>query len=150
MGALMTSLAVGIDLVEIARVREVLQRHRERFRSRVFTPTELAVCRDRPHQLAVRFAAKEATMKALGTGIRGVAWREIEVLPNRRGKPLLFLYGRAQKRARELGLTCLEVSLTHSREYAMATVVGLQEGPAEDPQVARQWLLRRLQEGGLL
>ena len=86
--------------VEIGRVHRLLQRHRDRFRSRVFTPAELVLCRDRPHQLAARFAAKEATMKALGTGIRGVAWREIEVLPNRRGKPLLFLYGRARERAR--------------------------------------------------
>jgi len=146
----MTSLAVGIDLVEIDRVRKALERHRERFRTRVFTPTELAVCGDRPHRLAVRFAAKEATMKALGTGIRGVAWREIEVLPDRRGKPLLFLRGRAQKRAREMGLACLEVSLTHSREYAMATVIGIREEPTEDPRAARQWLLRRLEERGLL
>lgn len=146
----MTTLTVGVDMVEIERVRGVLQRHRERFRARVFTPVELAVCRDRPHQLAVRFAAKEATMKALGTGARGVAWREIEVLPDRRGKPLLFLYGRAQKRARQLGLVALEVSLTHSREYAMATVAGLREGPPDAPRAARRWLLRRLQEGGLL
>ncbi len=146
----MTALTVGVDMVEIDRVRGVLQRHRERFRARVFTPAELALCRDRPHQLAVRFAAKEATMKALGTGARGVAWREIEVLPDRRGKPLLFLYGRAQKRARELGLAALDVSLTHSREHAMATVVGLREGPPDDPRAARRWLLRRLQEGGLL
>jgi holo-[acyl-carrier protein] synthase len=141
----MTSLAVGVDLVEIGRVQRLLQRHRERFRSRIFTPAELALCRDRPHLLAARFAAKEATMKALGTGIRGVAWREIEVLPNRRGKPLLFLYGRAQERARSLGLAGLDVSLTHSREYAMATVVGLQQEPPEDPQAERRWLMQRLQ-----
>ncbi len=141
----MTSLAVGIDLAEIGRVHRLLQRHRERFRSRVFTPAELLLCRDRPHLLAARFAAKEATMKALGTGIRGVAWREIEVLPNRRGKPLLFLYGRAQERARKLGLTGLDVSLTHSREYAIATVVGLQQEPPEDPQAERRWLVERLQ-----
>ena len=89
-------------------------------------------------------------MKALGTGAKGVAWREIEVLPDQRGKPLLFLYGRARKRASDLGLAALEVSLTHSRDYAMATVVGLREGTAEDPHAARRRLLRRLQEGGLL
>jgi holo-[acyl-carrier protein] synthase len=140
----MTTLAVGVDLVEIGRVHTLLQRHRERFRARVFTPAELALCRDRPHLLAARFAAKEATMKALGTGIRGVAWREIECLSNRRGKPLLYLYGRARERAQELGLSGLDVSLTHSREYAMATVVGLQEEPPEDPQAERRWLLERL------
>ncbi len=146
----MTSLAVGIDMIEIRRVRDVLQRHHERFRARVFTPAEVAVSRDRPHALAARFAAKEATMKALGTGAKGVAWREIEVLPDQRGKPLLFLYGRARKRASDLGLAALEVSLTHSRDYAMATVVGLREGTAEDPHAGRRRLLRRLQEGGLL
>jgi holo-[acyl-carrier protein] synthase len=141
----MTTLAIGVDLVEIGRVRTLLQRHRDRFRARVFTAAELAVSRDRPHLLAARFAAKEATMKALGTGIRGVAWREIECLPNRRGKPLLYLYGRARERARTLGLSGLDVSLTHSREYAMATVVGLQEEePPEDPQAERRWLLERL------
>jgi holo-[acyl-carrier protein] synthase len=88
-------------------------------------------------------------MKALGTGIRGVGWREIEVLPDRRGKPLLFLHGRAQKRARELGMTSLEVSLSHSREYAVATVVGLRQEPPEDPQAERRWLMERLQERSL-
>jgi holo-[acyl-carrier protein] synthase len=141
----MTSLAVGVDLVEIGRVHKLLQRHRERFRSRIFTPAELLLCRDRAHLLAARFAAKEATMKALGTGVRGVAWREIEVLPNRRGKPLLFLYGRARERARKLGLSGMDVSLTHSREFAMATVVGLQQEPPEDPEAERLWLMERLQ-----
>jgi holo-[acyl-carrier protein] synthase len=140
----MTSLAVGVDLVEIGRVHKVLQRHRDRFRSRVFTAAELRLCGDRVHLLAARFAAKEATMKALGTGIRGVAWREIEVLPNRRGKPLLFLYGRAKERARELGLTGMDVSLSHSRDFAMATVVALQEEPPDDPQAERLWLMQRL------
>jgi holo-[acyl-carrier protein] synthase len=140
----MTSLAVGVDLVEIGRVHRLLQRHRERFRSRVFTPAELRLCGDRAHLLAARFAAKEATMKALGTGARGVAWREIEVLPNRRGKPLLFLYGRAKERAQSLGLTGLDLSLSHSRDFAMATVVALQEEPPDDPQAERQWLMERL------
>jgi holo-[acyl-carrier protein] synthase len=146
----MTSLAVGVDMVEIDRIRSVLERHRERFQTRVFTAAELAISRNRPHQLAARFAAKEATMKALGTGIRGVGWRDIEVLPDQRGKPLLFLTSRARKRARALGLTSLEVSLTHSREYAVATVVGLQQGKLDDPNVERRRLLRRLREGGLL
>jgi holo-[acyl-carrier protein] synthase len=143
----MTPLAVGIDLVEIGRVHRLLQRHRDRFRARVFTPAELALCRDRPHLLAARFAAKEATMKALGTGIRGVGWRDIECLPNRRGKPLLFLYGRARERARTIGLTGLDVSLTHSRDYAMATVVGTQQEAPEDPQAERRRLMEWLESG---
>ncbi len=68
----------------------------ERFLGRIYTAVEVAFCRGRVHELAARFAAKEAVMKALGTGARGVAWREIEVLPNHRGKPLVYLYGRAK------------------------------------------------------
>src|SRR3954470_15370004 len=88
--------AVGIDAIEIARVRRVLLRHPERFLRRVYTPEEVAFCRGRIPELAARFAAKEAVMKALGTGARGLAWREIEILPNRRGKPLVYLHGLAK------------------------------------------------------
>ena len=86
--------AHGIDIIEIARVRAVLDRHGERFLRRVYTEDEVRHCRGRVPELAARFAAKEAVMKALGTGIRGVGWRDIEILPNRRGKPLVFLYRR--------------------------------------------------------
>ncbi|MXY36214.1 MAG: holo-[acyl-carrier-protein] synthase, partial [Dehalococcoidia bacterium] len=79
--------AHGIDIIEIARVRAVLDRHGERFLRRVYTEDEVRHCRGRVPELAARFAAKEAVMKALGTGIRGVGWRDIEILPNRRGKP---------------------------------------------------------------
>jgi holo-[acyl-carrier protein] synthase len=110
--------------VELDRVEKVLKRHPERFLARVYTPGEIAFCRGRVPELAARFAAKEATMKALGTGIRGVGWRDIEVLPNRRGKPLLLLHGRAARRAEAMGLTDLDVSLTTAREFAAAVVVG--------------------------
>ncbi|MCH8194845.1 MAG: 4'-phosphopantetheinyl transferase superfamily protein, partial [Chloroflexi bacterium] len=66
----------------------------------------------------------EATMKALGTGVRGIGWREIEILPNRRGKPVLILHGRAKERARLLGIGELAISLSHTKEYAVASVVG--------------------------
>jgi holo-[acyl-carrier protein] synthase len=114
----------GIDVVELDRIEKVLKRHPERFLARVYTPAEIAFCRGRVPELAARFAAKESTMKALGTGIRGVGWRDIEVLPNRRGKPLLLLHGRAAGRAEALGLTDLDVSLTTAREFAAAVVVG--------------------------
>src|SRR3972149_3660903 len=106
----MPNLAIGVDIGEIERVHRVLQRHPQRFLQRVYTPEEVAVCRGRVHELAARFAAKEATMKALGTGARGLAWREIEVLPNRRGKPLLYLHGRAQERAQTIGFPPVDVS----------------------------------------
>ena len=146
----MTTYAVGIDMVAIPRVRAVLERHPDRFLRRIYTPEEVAVCRGRVPELAARFAAKEAVMKALGTGTHGVGWREIEVLPNRRGKPLLYLYGRARERAERIGLRALDVSLTHEREFAIAAVVGVRENAPEDPQESRARLVRRLKERGLL
>ncbi|HTE83342.1 MAG TPA: holo-ACP synthase [Dehalococcoidia bacterium] len=116
--------AVGIDVIEIARVRRVLERHAGRFLERIYTPLEIAYCRGRVSELAARFAAKEAVMKALGTGVRGIAWRDIEVLPNPRGKPLVRLQGMAAARAEAIGLHQLDISLTHSRAYAVASVVG--------------------------
>jgi len=142
--------AVGIDMIAIPRVRAALERHDGRFLSRVYTEVEVAFCRGRVQELAARFAAKEAVMKALGTGARGVAWREIEVLPDRRGKPLVYLYGRARERAERIGLRALEVSLSHEGDYAVAAVVGVREGEADDPQESRQRLVRRLKERGLL
>ena len=146
----MGTYAIGIDMIAIPRVQSVLERHNERFLRRVYTPEEVAFCRGRVPELAARFAAKEAVMKALGTGARGVAWREIEVLPDRRGKPLVYLYGRARDRAERIGLRALDVSLTHEREFAIAAVVGLREGEVDDPQESRERLVRRLKERGLL
>jgi holo-[acyl-carrier protein] synthase len=146
----MPNLAIGVDVIEIERVRRVLQRHPQRFLQRVYTPEEAAFCRGRVQELAARFAAKEAAMKALGTGARGLAWHEIEVLPNRRGKPLLYLHGRAQERAQAIGLHAVDVSLTHSHVYAMAVVVGLQESGLDDPQASRQRLIDWLRERGRL
>ena len=120
----MTHHTTGVDIVELDRVAGVLARHPERFLARVYTPAEVAHCRGRIPELAARFAAKEATMKALGTGVRGVSWRDIEVLPNRRGKPLLLLHGTAAARAERIGLADVDVTLTHARDYAAAVVVG--------------------------
>jgi holo-[acyl-carrier protein] synthase len=146
----MSSYAVGIDMLAISRLQRVLERHDGRFLRRIYTPEEVAFCRGRVPELAARFAAKEAVMKALGTGAHGVAWREIEVLPDRRGKPLVYLYGRAQERADKIGLRALDVSLTHERDFAVAAVVGVREGEADDPQESRARLVRRLKERGLL
>lgn len=120
---------VGIDIIEIERVGQVLAKHGQRFLERVYTPRERERYGTRVQELAARFAAKEATMKALGTGIRGVRWRDIEVLPNRRGKPILILHETARRRAELLGLTHFSVSLTHSRGDAMAIVIAT-KGPS--------------------
>jgi holo-[acyl-carrier protein] synthase len=122
-----TKFAAGVDIIEIERVADVIARHGDRFLNRVYTPDEIAHCRGRISELAARFAAKEAVMKALGTGVRGVGWRDIEILPNRRGKPLVFLYERGAARAERIQLRGLEVSLTHSKQYAIAMVVGERE-----------------------
>ena len=114
---------VGIDVIEIERIAAVLDRHGERFLRRIFTERERARYGRRPSELAARFAAKEATMKALGTGIRGVRWRDIETLSNRRGKPILTLHGTALARANLIGLRHFSISLTHSRTDATAIVV---------------------------
>ncbi len=119
------AIAVGIDVIEIARIQRTYDDFGERFLNRVFTERERERYRGRVNELAARFAAKEATSKALGTGIVGIRWREMEVLPNRRGKPVLILHGQAAERARLLGLTDFSVSLTHSRTDAMAFVVAV-------------------------
>jgi holo-[acyl-carrier protein] synthase len=142
--------AIGIDMIAIPRVRRVLERHNQRFLQRVFTREEVAYCRGRIPELAARFAAKEAVMKALGTGARGVAWREIEVLPNRRGKPLVYLYGRARERAERIGLTGLDVTMSHEQEFAIAAVVGMREHQPEPAEDSRKRLVARLEERGLL
>jgi holo-[acyl-carrier protein] synthase len=146
----MSSLCAGIDAIELVRVQKTLSRHPERFLRRVFTELEVAYCRGRVRELAVRFAAKEATMKALGTGIRGVGWREIEILADRRGKPLVYLHGRAEARAKAIGMGQAEVSLTHSDELALAFVVAPREGEPIDYLDARRALIERLKRRGVL
>jgi holo-[acyl-carrier protein] synthase len=115
---------LGVDIIEIERVQRSVDRYGERFLNRVYTGSELELCRNNVPELAVRFAAKEAVMKALGTGRRGVSWCDIEVLRNKRNAPLVHLHGRARRKAQKLGINEFAVSLSHSREYAIATVIG--------------------------
>ncbi len=143
-------MAVGVDVIVISRVQKVLERHPERFLRRVFTPEEVAFCRGRVRELAARFAAKEAVMKALGTGARGLAWREIEILPNRRGKPLVYLHGLAAKRAEKIGARGLDVSLTHDSDLAIAVVVGMANEPPIDRAQLRRDTVHWLKEQGRL
>ncbi len=120
-------IGIGTDLIEIARVERSIARYGDRFLDRVFTPREVQYCRRKKssaESFAARFAAKEAGAKALGTGIsRGVSWLELEVLREPGGRPTLALSGRAAERARELGVARIALSLTHSRDTAMAMVV---------------------------
>lgn len=123
-------LCTGIDVIEIERISAAIERWGDRFLRRIYTPGEIAYCRGRTQSLAGRFAAKEATSKALGTGIRRLSWRDIEVLPDRRGKPYLFLQGRAAAVAAAQGLTVFEITITHSRSDAIAMVVAWGEETA--------------------
>ena len=116
-------LSTGVDIIEIGRIARTLERYGARFLERIYTPGELAYCRGRPSKLASRFAAKEATMKALGTGVRGVSWKDIEVTRAPSGAPGIRLHGRAWERARRLGVQETALSLSDSREYAIAFVV---------------------------
>ncbi len=115
--------SVGVDIIEIERVAAVIERWRERFLTRVYTEAELRYCRGRIPELAARFAGKEAITKALGTGILGLAWREMEILADPLGKPTVTLHGRARARAESVGLVQFAISLSHSRDYAVAMVV---------------------------
>jgi holo-[acyl-carrier protein] synthase len=119
----------GVDLVEIARIWAAIVRHRERFLTRVFTEREIAQCHERAESLAARFAAKEATAKALGTGIwrHNVSWTDIEVVRLDHGAPVLHLHNAALQRARLLGWTTWTVSLSHDRDRAIAFVVALSD-----------------------
>ena len=119
----MTRHEVGVDLVDIDRIVKVLGRYPERFRRRVLTDAEDRYCRDRPERIAGRWAAKEAVSKVLGLGVRGVGWREIEVLPNWAGQPQVTLHDRAAARAARLGLEDVTVSISHERNMAVAVAV---------------------------
>ena len=119
--------AIGTDLIEIERVQTVYERTGERFLDRILTSAEREYClglENPGHSIAVRFAAKEAAMKCLGTGwAKGVAFKDIEVTRNDDGAPGIVLHGRTSEIATELGITRWHVSLSHSLGHALAMVV---------------------------
>jgi len=126
----MRVVGIGIDLVEVGRIARALDRWGERFTERVFTPRELQRAGRGPNRvrrLAARFAAKEAVMKALGTGRSGVGWREIEITNEPSGAPRVRLAGRAARAGEAVGVARVHVSLTHDLHYAAAFAVA--EGP---------------------
>ena len=115
---------IGTDIIEIARVRQAIDRWGERFLRRIYTEPELNLYSHRPHSLAARFASKEAVMKLLGAKDKGMSWQDIETLTYPDGRPMLKLYGRAQSEASNLGIKEIVISLAHSRDYAMAAAIG--------------------------
>ncbi|MDH4291398.1 MAG: holo-ACP synthase [Dehalococcoidia bacterium] len=116
--------SIGVDIVEIERVESAIKRSGERFLSRIYTETELKTCQDRLSSLASRFAAKEAVMKVLGKGGIGIAWQDIEIVTDDDGKPSVKLYGQALNKATKLNLKEVSVSLSDSKEYAIAVAIG--------------------------
>lgn len=130
-------LLLGLDLTEVDRVAGVLERHGERFLARVFLPGEIRLARRHPRafaqHVAGRFAAKEAAMKALGLGWRGLAFRDIEIGHDELGKPLVAFHGKALARARALEVLSAEVTITHGRDIAAAVVALLTKAPAPVP-----------------
>jgi len=127
-------LTTGIDLVAIPRTERLLARYGERFLNRVYTPTEILYSRNRPAELAARFAAKEAVAKALGVGMRmlsplGIDWHDVEVLNAPSGKPYIVLHGRARALAEAQKLHEWALSLTHESDLAIAFVVAMSHQP---------------------
>lgn len=115
---------VGVDIIEIARIEKAVREWGPRFLGRVYTDAELERYGGKTASLAVRFAAKEAVVKVLGTSQGGIGWHDIEVLAESEGRPVVTLHRRAKERADVLGLDSVSISLSHSREYAIAFAVG--------------------------
>lgn len=117
----------GIDMAEIGRIQQAIERYGHRFLDRIYTPAEQAYClrkRNSAESFAARFAAKEAGAKALGTGIsRGVHWLEIEVVRQPGGRPSLQFHGRAAQRAAQMGVTHAALSISHTNQLAIASVM---------------------------
>ena len=117
------SVSVGVDIVEIERIKKAVSVYNDVFLTRVYTNTELNYCKNKPSRLAARFAAKEAVMKVLGIGALGMNWREIEVVSTENGPPEIQLYGKIKDKASVIGITGLSLSLSHEKKYAVACVI---------------------------
>jgi len=116
---------LGIDIIRIERIRRTLDKFGARFSGRVLTPNEQRYVRDRPATLAGRWAAKEAVSKVLGLGVRGIGWRDIEIERLPTGQPAVRLHGRAARRADQLGMSRIALSISHEAEYAVAIAFGV-------------------------
>jgi holo-[acyl-carrier protein] synthase len=116
---------LGIDIIKVDRIRQTLARFGTRFSQRVLTPAEQRYVRDRPETLAGRWAAKEAVSKVLGLGVRGIGWRDIEIERLPTGQPAVRLHGRAARRAEQLEMARVAVSISHESDYAVAIAFGV-------------------------
>lgn len=120
----MSRIPIGVDIIEIQRIEQAVLKWKNSFLNRIYTEAELEDCHNETSSLVARFAAKEGVMKALGTGNKGIGWKEIEILSNADGMPRIQLHGQAYERSEELGVTEFSVTLSHSEEYAIAFVIG--------------------------
>lgn len=122
-------IGLGTDIIEIPRIAEMIERHGELFLTRIYTGEEIRHCQLRKHStqhFAGRWAAKEAVMKVLGTGfVKGISWKDIEVRNQQSGRPTMILAGGARRRADNLGIGEVLVTISHCRAYATATAIGL-------------------------
>jgi phosphopantetheine--protein transferase-like protein len=116
---------LGIDIIRVERIRRTLERFGDRFSRRVLTPGEQRYVRGRPATLAGRWAAKEAVSKVLGLGVRGIGWRDIEIERLPTGQPAVRLHGRAERRADQLGMARIALSISHEADYAVAIAFGV-------------------------
>jgi holo-[acyl-carrier protein] synthase len=118
-------LSVGVDLIEVARVKQGADRHGQRFYDRFFTAREQAQCKGRATSLAGRFAVKEAVAKALGTGIGDIRWVDIEIVCDKHGRPELVLHNQARVLADQLGLAEWAISISHTDSHAVGMAVAM-------------------------
>lgn len=118
---------LGIDIIKVDRIRLSLERFGARFSGRVLTPAERSYVRDRPETFAGRWAAKEAVSKVLGLGVRGIGWKDIEIERLPTGQPSVRLHGRAARRAEQLGMDRIALSISHESDYAVAIASGVRQ-----------------------
>jgi holo-[acyl-carrier protein] synthase len=116
---------LGVDIIQVDRIRRTLEKFGDRFSRRVLTPSEQRYVRGRPPTMAGRWAAKEAVSKVLGLGVRGIGWKEIEIERLPTGQPSVRLHGRAARRAEQLGMARVALSISHEAEYAVAVAFGV-------------------------
>lgn len=119
-------IGTGIDIIKNSRIKNLTEKYGERFLKKIYTDAEIEYCQNKKEtaaSLAARFAAKEAVLKALGTGMRNNSWQEIEILNNKLGKPEVILSEKTKKRAEEIKVKSIFLSISHEKEYSIAQIV---------------------------